>query len=177
MAGFDPSQPRDEQGKWTAAVSAARKAAGFREISTTELQEIADVSLPPDDEKYEYFYHATKWMEQIDSILEQGLQSQSNKIYLSKDEIRDRGAGFVIVRVPTGLAIEGKDVVAEGLFYREWTVPSVPPKDIVRAVRFIPYIGGGGHGIYEHELAAWAIKNPIDDTSDLPKKYKKWFNK
>lgn len=29
MAGFDPSQPRDEEGKWTEAGFAARKAAGL----------------------------------------------------------------------------------------------------------------------------------------------------
>ena len=29
MAGFDPSQPRDEEGKWTDAEMSARKAAGL----------------------------------------------------------------------------------------------------------------------------------------------------
>lgn len=29
MAGFDPNQPRDEEGKWTEAENAAREAAGL----------------------------------------------------------------------------------------------------------------------------------------------------
>ena len=31
MAGYDPNQPRDEEGKWTEAENAARKAAGLEE--------------------------------------------------------------------------------------------------------------------------------------------------
>lgn len=33
MAGFDPSQPRDEAGRWTATVAAARAGAGLKPIS------------------------------------------------------------------------------------------------------------------------------------------------
>ena len=29
MPGYDPNQPRDEEGKWTEAENAARKAAGL----------------------------------------------------------------------------------------------------------------------------------------------------
>lgn len=32
MAGFDPNQPRDDEGKWTEAGNAAREAAGLAEV-------------------------------------------------------------------------------------------------------------------------------------------------
>ena len=36
MAGFDPNQPRDEEGKWTKAGRAARKAVGLITFSRDE---------------------------------------------------------------------------------------------------------------------------------------------
>lgn len=173
----NPDQARDKIGRWTKAYAAAREGAGLKSITQRELENIADFRLPPDDGKYEYFYHSFRHASELDQALEKGLiAGQSKRVYLSKDEIRDRDAGVVIVRVPKGIAKEGRDVVEAGLVYREWTVPNVPASDIVKASKFIPYIGGGGHGIREDLLAAWALKNPYEkDLADLPDKYKKWF--
>lgn len=38
MAGYDPSQPRDEEGKWTEAENAAREAAGL--ASKSKIREL-----------------------------------------------------------------------------------------------------------------------------------------
>lgn len=175
MAGFDPDQPRDDWGRWVEAGRAARKAAGlpskFSVRSFSDLQKMADSSLPSDDSEYEYFYHAFRWQEDLERAEKEGL---NNKVYLSKDEIRDRGAGFAIVRVPCGLAQEGRDVVEDGLVYREWVAPKA---EIVRVFRQVNLIGGGGHGIREDRLAQYALlhQNPSANLSNLPKKYREWF--
>jgi len=175
VAGFNPNQPRNEEGKWVEAGRAARKAAGlpseFTVRSFEDLQKMANSSLPPDDSEYEYFYHAFRWQEDLEKAENEGLD---RKIYLSKDEVRDRGAGFAIVRVPRGLAQEGRDVVEEGLVYREWVAPKA---EIVRAFRQVNFIGGGGHGMREDHLAQYAIlhQNTSIDLSNLPKKYREWF--
>lgn len=45
MAGYDPSQPRDKEGQWTEAGSAARKAAGLSEIVSIGQQKFQDGNL------------------------------------------------------------------------------------------------------------------------------------
>jgi len=142
--------------------------------SVSDLREVADISLPPDDSRFEYFYHSFRWKDEVDSAFQSGLKSDKGKVFLSKDEIRDRGAGFVIVRVPVGSAKEGIDFVEPGLVYREWTVSSVPASDIVRVVREVPIIDGGGHSIREDRLAAWFVNHQGGGVSDLPRAYHHW---
>ena len=146
--------------------------------SVQDLKRFADVSLPKDNKNWEYFYHSFRYPSEVDLAHKEGLKAGKTKhVFLSKDEIRDRDAGFVIVRVPKGKAKEGVDWIEPGLEYREWTVPSIPSGNIVRSVRFIQFIGGKGHGIREDHLATYAAENQgFKDTEDLPSKYQKWFH-
>jgi len=144
--------------------------------SFSDLREVSDVSLPPDDNRFEYFYHSFRWSDQVDAALADGLQVEGRRIYLSKDEIRDRGAGFAIVRIPKGQAKTGVDFVEPGLTYREWTVDSVPASDIIRVSREVRLIDSGGHGIPDYQLAAWAIDHQGEDVGDLPVEYRHWFS-
>lgn len=146
-------------------------------VNTIEdLKMKADFSLPVDSEEFEFFYHSVRHASEIDSILKEGLiPPPGGKIFLSKDEIRDRGSGVIAIKVPKGLASEGIDHVSEGLTYREWTIDSASPKDVVKVSREVYYIDGGGHGIREDQLAAWAILHPLEDVSSLPAVYRKWF--
>lgn len=145
----------------------------------SDLEKIADASLPKDDSKYEYFYHATRNRSDVDQILSKGiLPGRGNsRVWLSKDEIRDLGGGIFVVRVPKGKAEAGTDRVETGLKYREWTVSEVPSGDIVRVMREIPR-SGTDHTIREDELAKYLLKNTSDrdDPSDLPEEYRKWFD-
>jgi hypothetical protein len=170
---YDPDQPRDPGGE----------GGGQWVDEGSSLESIADVSLPKDDDQYQYFYHAVRYDKDIDSILEQGLKpgteqggrGRSSRIYLSKDEIRDRGSGFLIVRVPRGKAKESVDVVEVGLKYRQWDVEKIPSKDVVRAVRMVT--DRNGFKIREDELARYALsgKSTTEETQSLPEKYQKWF--
>lgn len=143
-----------------------------------QLQEVANGrQLPPDDNKWEHFYHSTRSSSEIDSIAESGVQApQSGKnVFLSKDEVRDRGGGFVIVRVPRGSAIEGSDRVESGLTYREFTVKNVPPENVVRGIRSVT--DSSGFKINEDELAKYALENQgSSSVADLPSEYRGWFN-
>jgi hypothetical protein len=96
--------------------------------------------LPADTATHEFFYHSLSDMRTMDAIVEEGLKGRTSttSVFLSKDEIRDLNSGFVIARVPTGVARIGEDVIYRGLSYREWTVDRVPANDIVRAVRAVP---------------------------------------
>ena len=141
------------------------------------LRQLANVELPPDDAHYHYFYHAVRSGSELDAIEQEGLRpGQAGKIWMSKDEIRSRGGGFAIVRVPAGHAQEGKDVVESGLSYREFTVDqAIPAKDVLRVVREVP-TGEGNHTIREDHLARHALYHPDDpDAADLPEKYRQWF--
>jgi hypothetical protein len=133
--------------------------------------------LPPDSDSYQYFYHAFRNRSTADKVAEEGLKAgtSNGNVFLSKDEIRDLGAGYAVVRVPTGQAKESVDVVEQGLKYRQWTLSQVPASDIVSIVREIPY-GTGGHGIRENDLARWAIDHQGEDASDLPVQYRGWFS-
>lgn len=53
MAGYDPSQPRDEEGKWTAnvALTAARKAAGLKPEETMAMYMRPDGTWDPERQK------------------------------------------------------------------------------------------------------------------------------
>lgn len=177
-------QPRDELGRF-ASGGGASSAAAVK--SVRDLEAVSDVKLPPDDDKYEYFYHATRTPSALDSIAAGGLKpgmregrarGEGDKVYMSKDEIRDMNAGFVIVRVPKGKAEEGEDRVETGLTYREFTVGAVPKEDVVRVVREVP-TGHGNHTIREDKLAAYAAKHQgasANETEGLPKEYVAWFN-
>jgi len=145
-------------------------------MTMSKLQELSDVSLPPDDDNYEYFYHATRYPSYLDKIEQEGLKpGRAGNTFLSKDEIRDLGSGFVIVKVPKGQATEGIDVVEEGLSYREWTVKdTIPASNIVRVVREVP-LKGTMHTVREDNLAKWALTHQGEDTSDLPEEYQSWF--
>jgi DNA topoisomerase IB len=164
---YSPDQPREPAGTAEGGRFASAESA---------LHQLADSSLPPDDDQYQYFYHSFRWMGDADAVESEGLSAPGKRVFLSKDEIRDRGAGFAIVRVPTGKAEEGRDVVEAGLSYREFRVDAIPAQDIVRIVRAVPT--GGGHTIREDRLAARALRHPDDpNATDLPEKYRAWFNK
>jgi len=146
--------------------------------SISDLQRVANSGkLPPDSDSYQYFYHAFRNRSTADKVAEEGLKAgtSNGNVFLSKDEIRDLGAGYAVVRVPTGQAKESVDVVEQGLKYRQWTLSQVPASDIVSIVREIPY-GTGGHGIRENDLARWAIDHQGEDASDLPVQYRGWFS-
>jgi hypothetical protein len=147
--------------------------------SINDLRRIADVSLPKDNTKYEYFYHAVRYYSDIDKIEKEGIKTGGGgRLYGSKDEIRDLGSGFVIFRAPTGQMEEGIDQVEAKLAYREWSSKTpIPPEDIVRIVREIP-MKGTQHTIREDELAQYVIDHPVDhdDISDLPEVYQRWFD-
>jgi hypothetical protein len=150
--------------------------------SIDDLKKVADISLPPDDDKYEYFYHATRYPSYLESIAENGIDptkgEYSKTVFASKNEVRDLGSGFVIFRAPVGQMIESEDFVERGLTYRQWTTEKpIPKSDIVRVVREIP-LKGTQHTIREDELAQYAISNNSnhDDITDLPEVYQKWFD-
>ncbi|MFA5391953.1 MAG: Hint domain-containing protein, partial [Candidatus Omnitrophota bacterium] len=146
--------------------------------SISDLERIANSGkLPSDTASYQYFYHAFRSRSTPDAVAKEGLKAGTTggSVFLSKDEIRDLGAGYAVVRVPVGQAKESVDVVEQGLTYRQWTVSDVPVSDIVSIVREVPY-GSGGHGTRENDLARWAIDHQGEDASDLPKQYRGWFN-
>lgn len=158
-AEWDESKhPRDEDGKFTDAATAA------------------DVSLPRDTDAHEFYYHSVRRDAEIDSILAEGLKpGRSGKVFLSKDEIRERGAGFVVVRVPKGAAAESVDVVEETLKYRQFTIKGVDKSDVVRAVRVVRT---PGHSIREDDLAKYALSGARltdQEKAELPAKYHGWF--
>ena len=151
--------------------------------SGDSLSQIADTSLPKDTATHEYFYHAFDRTSTADKVEAEGVKPGSgnnkNIVWLSKDEIRDRGAGFAIVRVPTGSAVAGHDVVEGNLRYREWTTTHVPKEDVVRVVREIPNVNDpSGHGVREDQLAKYALtgaKLTDKEKAALPPKYQAWF--
>lgn len=49
MAGFDPNQPRDDEGKWTEADRAARKAAGLDAYKVPEIPDATIIDLSGKD--------------------------------------------------------------------------------------------------------------------------------
>lgn len=165
---------RDEKGQFA---SAARSSDDIE--TEVALRRFSDESLPDDTDKYQYFYHSTRTSAETDSIAEGGLKlGASGKIWFSRDEIRDRGGGYVVVRVPTGSLAEGVDRVEAGLSYREFTSSeAIPAKDVVKVVRSVDT--GGGHYIREDQLARYALDNQGLNDADvkaLPEKYRAWFN-
>lgn len=139
--------------------------------------------LPPDDDKYDYFYHAVSDSRDIESILKTGLDPGKSKyqqevFWASKGPHRGRGAGGIIFRVPKGAAKEGIDRVEAGLQYIEYTFnKKVLPKDIIKPLRIV--IDKTGFRIREDEIANFAARVgksvDISDVKDLPEKYKRWF--
>jgi hypothetical protein len=173
----DPDQPRDESGKWTSG-----GVAGPRTVDSIEtfddLKRFSSSELPADTEKTEYFYHSPRSDAETRAVGESGLKpGQAGVTWLSKDEIRDRGGGYVVVAVPRGVAVEGVDRVEEGVTYREWTVDrEIPADSVVKVVGVVP-LGEGGHSIREDELAQFAVENQgSKEAADLPDRYQAWFS-
>jgi len=154
----------------------APKVSEVRSIS--DLKKIADISLPKDSDKYEYFYHAVRFRSMIDSIEKDGIKlNNAGRIYASKDEVRDLGSGFVIFRATPNRGEEGVDVVEQGLTYRQWTfVEPIPMEDVLRTVREVPIVGTQ-HTIREDHLAKYALENQGGgkDVDKLPVDYQRWF--
>ena len=146
---------------------------------STDLHSIADVSLPADTATHDFYYHAPRYDDELEAITQGGIVpgNPGGKVYLSKDEIRDRGAGVAIVRVPKGTAVEGTDFVETGLTYREFTVDKVPASDVVRVVRNVT--DSTGFKIREDELAKAALSGQGSpaEIAQLPEKYQAWFKK
>lgn len=146
--------------------------------TTADLQNIADAGvLPPDDGEWDYFFHATRYDGEVQSIADGGLVAGgggTGLVFLSKDEIRDRGSGFVVVRVPKGQAEESVDFVEAGLTYRQFTVPGVPAANVVRGIKVVT--DSTGFRIREDELAKFALSSPGSaEAASLPAPYQKWF--
>lgn len=170
---------------WWGPPHGTHTASKVKDSANMSAKRAADISLPKDTDKYEHFYHSVRRKEDVDSIVKHGIiggglgeKRTARKVYLSKDEVRERGGGFVIVRTPTGLAKEGVDVVEKGLEYREWTVDKIPPKDILRTVKMIT--DKDGENIREDHLAAWFAKGKLTprELAAVPDKYvKKWLKK
>jgi very-short-patch-repair endonuclease/endogenous inhibitor of DNA gyrase (YacG/DUF329 family) len=143
------------------------------------LRKFSDVSLPGDTDNHEHFYHSFRYPNELESAVRDGLKpNSSGLVFLSKDEIRDRGAGFVIVKVPTGGTKEGRDFVEQGLIYREFTSGRIPPNSIIQAIREVK-TGPGNHTTREDILAKYALDHQGSsgpEVKSLPLKYQKWFN-
>ena len=201
--GYNPDQERDSSGRFGSGGGSSSQSenAPFQHLmdgkqidpvkvkTMNDLQSVAQMEkLPSDNEKYQYFYHSLGDSSTMSPILAEGLkggssQFQSEKVYLSKDEIRSKGAGYVIVRVPTGQAKEGTDYVMPGVTYREFTVGSVPPEDIVRGIREVNLNGSSGR-FTEPQLAnaltsyQQGSPNAVAENSGgkLPSAYAGWEN-
>ena len=173
---WNPSQPRDSQGRWSSGGGGGSVGASGSPASGFSPEQVADISLPPDDESYEYFYHSPRTSGELESIVETGVvPSSAGKTWLSKDEVRDRGAGFAIVRVPRGKAGEGVDFVETGLTYREWTVQdSIPPSDVVGSRKMVT--DSTGFKIREDKLASAFLEGKVTpgELKDLPREYHHW---
>ena len=86
MAGYDPNQPRDEDGQWVIASDAARRAAGIDPVSTT-LHEIATKLV---DSKTEWVYVVDPETGEILANKEGDKYScglNSDQVYLMEDNI------------------------------------------------------------------------------------------
>jgi hypothetical protein len=179
-AGGEGSRGGVVVGHTSGGVPVYKSKRSSHQVKTHEdLRHFADVSLPKDTSKWHHFYHSPRHHSELEAIVKQGVHPGSaGKAWLSKDEIRSRDAGFVVVRVSAGTAKEGVDYVEPGLSFREFTVDKpIPPEHIVKVVKFIQYAGGGGHGIDEHDLAKFAHANQgHEDLKELPKEYHRWFD-
>lgn len=154
----------------------------FADPHTVEdLVSLSDISLPADNSKYSHFYHAVRFPQELEDIVDKGIMpGTSGKVFLSKDEVRDRGGGFVMIRLPRSFKTEeGLDRVEPGLSYRQWTSKEpIPSKYVFRAVREVP-IRDSEHTVREDVLAKYAashqgLKNK--DVEALPPKYQSWFS-
>jgi len=165
----EQQHPRNERGQFTSL-----------EVSNSKhLEQFANQALPRDTDTHEYFYHAASTPSQLENIAKSGIKpAQSGNIWLSKNEIRDKGGGYVIAKIPRGQAKEGgPDVLEPGLSYRQWiTRNHIPPENIHKVVKFIQTTPGG-HGVREDELAQYALTHQGEtNNTDLPEHLQSWFH-
>jgi hypothetical protein len=162
--------------------------------SIVDLKKFVEVPSITHDGDYEYYTHATRWSDEVDSILKTGLKLKNGQAWLSRPPlVRGRGSGWVVVRIPRGLTREGVDPVPGERVYQEFTVrQEIPPQNVVKAVRtFYVKFKGIEHKapVDEITLGKWALRNQgakFEDSDDpktdryqyskLPKKYQKWFH-
>lgn len=147
------------------------------------LRKVADRILPPDDDKYRYFYHATRSSKNLENIVKDGIvpsDYSGGKTWLSKNEVRNLGGGYFIVRVPKDAKIiEEEDIVERGLSYKAFVIKDrIPPEDIVKVFREIPIKGTVNQTINEFDLAKYAMTHQTkhENISYLPEKYQRWFD-
>jgi len=163
-------------GRFAFAGGAAMNTRGIRNQS--QLQRFAELP-PATDGTWDYLTHAVRYDSELDDIVSNGLTSKSGVVYTSPSPlVRDRGAGFVILRVPAGAGEKSEDVVERGLRFPQVTFTSLPADSVIRVVRFIQ-TDPGGHGVREDELARYALTHQGLHDADvlaLPKRYQKWFN-
>lgn len=140
------------------------------------------IEVPISDEKYDYYTHAVRYESEIDSILENGLDPTKSRgrpvTYASQGIVRDRGAGYVVIKVPKGTDVEeGVDYVEPGLSYPEfYFYDKVPPRNIAYVVR--PYYEPGWHGT-EVDLVRHALQNQglrDKDVVSLPPEYQRLYD-
>ena len=177
VVNFNPHH--DKAGRFSSGSGGVGIGSKGKDASEFHPKDVADVSLPVDTDTNEFFYHAPRSDKELQSILDNGVKPGSlDKSWLSKDEIRDRGAGFVIVKVPRGKAVEGVDFVETGLTYREWTVvETIDVADIVGSRKMV--IDNTGFRIREDHLAKAFLSGSVkpDELEGLPKAYKKWAHR
>jgi len=177
---YDPDQPRDPAGtdtggQWTKGGAATTPA----DVKTKGALE--DFATPPeyDDGTHHYYTHAVRTDDQLEQIRTEGLKpNQAGDVYASASPlVRDRGGGYAIFRVAKDSddAIEGIDVVEEGLSYKEYRFERAIKLSELH--RIVPVVTDKtGFRIRSDELARAFLGGRVsaDEVADLPLPYAGW---
>ena len=186
---------KDEGGKKTylgkdspAGRAGPMTAAGVKTLS--DLRRFAS-----DMKGADLYTHAVRHDGEIDSILKMGLGVEGRTTFttptikpsghspganpdyaMSYDYVRDRGAGYVVVKATGGK--DSTDMVERGLQYPETQFKGkIPPSNIAKVVRMVT--DSTGSRIREDHLAEFALDNQglsDEEVKSLPPKYQRWFS-
>jgi hypothetical protein len=177
-AGFDPSQPRDDHGRWIETGAGVAIPSDVR--SREDLE--AYSTLPAYDDGTNHFYtHAVRRDSELEEIEKKGIQpNQAGKVYASASPtVRDRGAGYVVFSVAKSKddSVKGLDVVEEGLSYDEYTFKrTISPSELYRVVPVVT--DKTGFRIRADELAKAFLRGSVskEEAADLPSPYSTWID-
>lgn len=178
------------------AVSGPRDWASIQ--TQEDLRQFA--KLPMNDSQNDYFVHGTRYRSDLERIAKDGIRLGNNGTVSATptafaearaEQIGVPGhvdwadGGYVVFRAPPGEAVLSMDLGREERLIQQaiFNHP-IPPEDIVRVVRQIPY-GTGGFSISETNLATFALNHQefaglsadvIRDIAALPVQYQRWFH-